>query len=105
MWPRMTCGPDAPLRNIERLEFQCELNASAKKVLTVLPKKDRDRAIGSIRLMLMVWLRDHANNELLPSTTTTQWVAMEGYASMDAVIADMRRPRTWITTPLVVAAL
>ncbi|MDA8582852.1 hypothetical protein N9L68_01440, partial [bacterium] len=98
------CGPDALLRNIERLDLQCELNASAKKVLTVLQKRYRDRAIMAMRLMLVIWLRDHANDELLPGTSIAEWVAMEGYESMDAFIADMRRPRTWITTPMMVAA-
>ena len=98
------CGPDALLRNLERLDLQCELNASAKKVLAVLQKHNRDRAIMAIRLMLVIWLRDHANDELLPGTSIAQWIAMEGYASVDAFIADMRRPRTWITTPMLVAA-
>lgn len=58
------CGPDALLGNIERLDLRCELNASAKKVLTVLQKEDRDREIGDIRFMPMIWLRDNANDEL-----------------------------------------
>jgi len=95
------CGPDAVLRNILRLQLQGQ---RARQIARHFQQHGREGALQALRYMLLIWLRDHAHVEIVPGTTIEAWVCMGEYASLEAYIAAMRQPRTWIDTPMLVAA-
>ena len=95
------CGVDAILRNLARLRLA---NPRALQLLNILQTRGRDAACAAMRLMLLIWIRDHAAFEVIPGVSIAAWVAMEGYVSVAAYVAAMRVPRTWIDTPMVMAA-
>ena len=96
------CGLDALLRNIQRLS---RLNKHAQDVLSVLQCKGRKAALTALRLKLLIWLRDHRNEEILPAVSIEDWVAMEpGMDSFAQYMTAMRQAGCWIDTPMLHAA-
>jgi hypothetical protein len=89
------------LRNILRLQLG---NQRAQQIITHFQSHGRDAALQAMRCMLLLWIRDNANVEPLPGVSVASWVCMEGYASMQAFIEAMRKPRVWVDTPMLVAA-
>ena len=71
------CGPDAILLNLERLALQ---NPQAQRILNTLQARGRQAALHCIRLMLLIWVRDHTSLEVVPGVTLATWIQMEGYA-------------------------
>ena len=57
------CGLDAVLRNLERLQLN---NPQAVRLLNALREGGRDAALNAMRLMLLIWIRDHSASEILP---------------------------------------
>ena len=95
------CGPDAILRNIERLQVN---NIRANQLLRHLGTHGRESALLMLRLMLVVWVTSNKDVEIVPGVSLSAWVGMEGYASLCDYVASMRTPRTWADTPMLVAA-
>lgn len=95
------CGPDAILKNILRLKLTCP---RAQQLRKHYQKHGREAALRALRIMLLIWIREHANTEVVPDVTISAWVQMEGYASLEEYMATMRVPRTWVDTPMMLAA-
>lgn len=96
------CGPDAILRNLERLRLsQCP---EAERLLRLLATQGRDKALNALRLMLLIWVRDNRATEAIPGVSVEQWIEMEGFVSFEEYGATMRQPRAWFDTPMFVAA-
>ena len=69
------CGPDAILRNLERLQ---PANDKSSNILGLLAKSDRHIAIKAMRLMLLIWIQANRSQELLEGSTIEQfrrWMA------------------------------
>ena len=75
-----------------------------KQVLRHLETNGREAALRMIRLMLLLWITTNKDVDVVPGVSVSTWVQMEGYASLDDYVTDMRTPRTWIDTPMLVAA-
>jgi hypothetical protein len=94
------CGLDAMLRNIERLGLDAP---PAVKVLDVLRRKGRDAALHVMRIMLLIWVRDNKDVEIVPCVKLTQLIEMETAGRTSAYIEMMSHPRVWIDTPMLLA--
>lgn len=94
------CGLDAMLRNIERLGLD---TPSAAKVLDVLRRRGRDTALHVMRLLLLVWVRNNIDLEIIPSVTLAQLIEMETGGGPLAYFEMMRCRGAWIDTPMLVA--
>ena len=57
------CGPDAILRNLETMNLSCH---HCQQILEVLRRRGRAAALQALRLKLLIWLRDHRGDEVLP---------------------------------------
>ena len=95
------CGLHAILFNLQRLRFQTE---PAARILSLLEKKSLDSACQALRLSLAIWLRDLPAEELIPDTSLSDWVRMEGYSSFGAYLKHMKVAKTWIDSPMLYAA-
>lgn len=79
------CGVDALLRNIERLHLG---NQASKQVLSVLQRRGREAALLTVRLQLLIWIRDHRGLEILPGMTLEKYVSMElSHPTLEAYIS------------------
>ena len=95
------CGPDAILRNLERLQLA---GRHCQQVLQILQKRGREAALQAIRLLLLMWISDHASQEVLPEVTVESWVSMEAeYGTLQKYLDHMRKPRSWIDAPMLIA--
>ncbi len=96
------CGPDALLRNLERLHIE---HTNHTSILRTCTTRGREAALLALRQKLVAWLQQNASHELLPSLTVREWVDMDGtYGSFEHYLSDMRLPRRWIDTPMLYAA-
>jgi hypothetical protein len=95
------CGLDAVLRNLERLQLA---KPEAVQILRVLEKKGRQAALQAMRFMMLIWIRKNQNIEVAPDLTLGQLATMEGHASVEQYIMDMKKQGTWIDTPMLLAA-
>ena len=95
------CGPDAVLRNLLRLELG---NQQAQRIVRHFRSHGRDAALQALRDMLLLWVRQNAGLEIVEGTTIGQWIQMEGYGSVEEYIQYMCVPRTWVDTPMLMAA-
>jgi hypothetical protein len=59
------CGLDAILRNLERLQLS---NARAAQVLRVFRSGGRIAAVNAMRIILLIWIRDNRDSQLLPGS-------------------------------------
>ena len=98
------CGPDAVLRNLERLQ---PTGTASTQVLTSLARQGRKSAIQAIRRLLVQWLRSPAGSAVVPDMSVRQWIEFEmetQYASFESYLAAMTRAGTWIDTAMMYAA-
>ena len=95
------CGLHAILLNLLRLELQTE---PASGILSLIEKKGLGAACMALRLNLLLWIRDHAAEELVPSVSISDWVEMEGYDNLSGYIQNMKQDKTWIDTIMLHAA-
>ena len=93
------CGPDAVLRGLENLHLP-----SAAKLIKALENKGREKAWQALRLLLLIWIRDHAAEELVPSMSVEDWILIEGkHSTLGEYIAAMSRSGEWFDTPMLYA--
>jgi len=96
------CGPDTILRNLEHM---ASLNKRGQEALQILKTKGRDQALAFIRKSLVSWIWAHPQVQILPSTTITDIVIMEGvHRTLSDYCGTMGKPFEWIDTPMLWAA-
>eukprot|EP00959_Pyramimonas_sp_CCMP1952_P123329 2578465-Pyramimonas_sp.AAC.1 len=57
-----------------------------------------------VRFLLILWITRNSLVEVVPGVSVASWVQMGGCSSMGECVASMRAPRTWVDTPMLVAA-
>lgn len=95
------CGLDAILRNLERLALQ---HKQVQQLTKILRRDGRERACHALRIMLLLYLREHSQCQLVPGVTVEQWLQMEGHENTGNYITAMRVERTWVDSPMLWAA-
>ena len=96
------CGLDALLRNLLRLQLG---NPAAVQLAQCFHAKGRGSALHAMRLKLLIWIRQHANLEIVPGMTLEDLICMDtNVQSINDYTQHMRKPHTWIDTPMLLAA-
>ena len=87
--------------NLQRLHFQTDPAAS---ILSLMETKGLDASCQALRLKLLMWIRSHGAEEVVPDVTISDWVEMDGYSSLSHYIEQMKLEKAWIDTPMLLAA-
>ena len=96
------CGVDAILRNLERLGIAC---SAAADVLGKVQRHGRDAGLQHLRNILVHWMRTHPSVTIVDGVSLQELAMMEGrWADWGAYLEAMVTKRTWIDTPVLIAA-
>ena len=96
------CGVDAILRNVERLGIAC---SAAATLLGKVQRQGRDAGLQHLRNILVHWMRTHPSVTIVDGVSLQELAIMEGrWADWGAYLEAMATKRTWIDTPVLIAA-
>ena len=96
------CGVDAILRNVERLGIAC---SAAANLLGKVQRQGRDAGLQHLRNILVHWMRTHPSVTIVDGVSLQELAIMEGrWADWSAYLEAMATKRTWIDTPVLIAA-